>query len=50
MLEHTIIGDALGFLSFDGSTGTTGTSGTYGTTFVVSQKFWQLKIFLIPSP
>lgn len=39
MLEHTIIGDALGFLSIDGSTGTTGTSGTYGTTFVVSQKF-----------
>ena len=39
MLEHTIRGDALGFVSFDGSTGTTGTSGTYGTTFVVSQKF-----------
>ena len=47
MLEHTIIGDALGFLSFDGSTGTTGTSGTYGTTFVVSQNYWHLKIFLI---
>ena len=50
MLEHTIIGDALGFLSYDGSTGTTWSSdlsGTYGTTFVVSQNYWHLKIFLI---
>ena len=53
MLEHTIIGDALGFLSYDGSSGITGSSGltgSIGIIFSVSHIYWQLKIIPISGP